>query len=76
MPWQGASIALCEESCTLTNPVTVRGMDATLYDFACVADYDTPMAGRVMLLRQDGGDGARLSLVTRRETIPVVPCPR
>jgi hypothetical protein len=28
----------CEETCSLRNPVPVRGMDATLYDVSCRGD--------------------------------------
>lgn len=29
----------CEELCVLTNPVDIRGMDATLYDVDCRGDW-------------------------------------
>ena len=28
----------CEENCTMSNPVRVIGMDATLYDVSCTGD--------------------------------------
>lgn len=28
----------CEENCVMTNPVSIRGMNATLYDVQCTGD--------------------------------------
>jgi len=40
-------------ACRLSNPVAVRGMDATLYDAAGWSDSETG-GGRVMLTRAEG----------------------
>jgi len=75
IPFAGNSIDFCEETCTLTNPTKVRGLNATLYDFACQSDSPSAMAGRVMILKQTGFDGTtRTSLVSRYETQPIVRC--
>ncbi len=39
-----------EQRCTLTNPVKVRGMNATLYDAQCSAEGDSYQS-RIMLLK-------------------------
>jgi hypothetical protein len=44
----------CEETCTLTNPVSVRGMEATLYDEVCQGDWMAhgSITNRVMFISQ------------------------
>ena len=75
IPFNGNSIDFCEETCTLTNPTSVRGLNATLYDFDCRADGDSMLAGRVMILRQKTMGGKRtISLITRDETQPIIRC--
>lgn len=39
IPFRDGRFDQCEASCKLTNPVSVRDMDATLYDVSCVADF-------------------------------------
>jgi hypothetical protein len=43
-----------ENRCTLTNPVEVRGMAATLFDAACNGEGES-YSERVMLMAQPGG---------------------
>ena len=47
----------CEESCTLTNPVPVRDMEATLYDEVCRGDWmeNGSMSNRIMFIKQSSG---------------------
>ena len=77
LPFTGLSIDFCEETCELTNPVNVRGMNGVLYGLSCQADYNTPYDGqRVLILRQYIRDGvALISWIDRRETLRIVPCP-
>jgi hypothetical protein len=75
LPFIGNSIDFCEETCTLTNPTMIRGLNATLYDFVCRSDSPSEMAGRVMILHQTGFDGnTRTSLVSKNGTRPIVRC--
>jgi hypothetical protein len=75
VPFRGLTIDFCEETCTLTNPVNVRGLEATLYDMECAADYDSPMPGRVMVLSQTRWDGRQqMSFIDRHGTQPIVRC--
>jgi hypothetical protein len=77
LPFDGLTIDLCEETCTLTNPVTVRALEGTLYDRVCLSDSPTDMEGRVLLLRQtDRAGQSRLLLIDHREILAIVPCPR
>jgi len=39
IPFDGNTISFCEETCRLTGPVAVRGIEATLYDLQCSGDY-------------------------------------
>ena len=76
IPFDGKSIDFCEETCGLTNPTLVRGLNATLYDFVCKSDNPSTEGGRVMILRQkDWAGKSTISLVTERETQPIVKCP-
>ncbi len=43
-----------ESSCTLSTPVNVRGMPATLYDATCTAEGEE-FGLRMMFLRTEGG---------------------
>lgn len=45
-----------ETSCQLSNPVTVRGMDAILYDAECGGEGPLSET-RIMLMRPRDGDG-------------------
>jgi len=44
----------CEETCSLSNPVAVRGMDATLYDEVCRGDWmqGGTITNRIMFIKQ------------------------
>ena len=75
IPFDGKSIDFCEETCRLTNPTAVRGLNATLYDFACKSDYPSTEGGRVMILRQNDPTGkTNISMVTEHLTRPIVRC--
>ncbi len=43
-----------ENHCTMSEPVAVRGLDATLYDLNCSGEGKT-WRNRIMLMRQDDG---------------------
>ena len=76
LPFRGNTIDFCEETCTLTNPTQVRGLNAILYDFACLSDYPSSKAGRVMILQQTDHAGKTLtSLISKSDTKRIVRCP-
>jgi hypothetical protein len=54
MPIGSGTYDTCEERCTLTNPVPVRDMDATLYDEVCRGDWmeNGTITNRIMLIKQ------------------------
>jgi len=52
----GNEVVFYETSCTLSNPVNVRGMDAQLYDAACGGEGST-YETRIMLMRPLDSDG-------------------
>lgn len=76
LPFRGDTIDFCEESCRLTNPVPVRGLAGTLYDLKCAADFDTPMEGRVMILRQPDANRIRMTFIDETDIRNIVFCPR
>jgi hypothetical protein len=76
IPFSGNTIDFCEESCTLTTPVAVRGLDAALYDLQCRGDYGAIPDRRVLLLaQQDPTYGPRTLWVDAESTLEIVPCP-
>lgn len=76
IPFSGNTISFCEESCTLTAPVEVRGLSATLYDLQCSADHGEIPDERVMLLtQQDPMSGPRTFWVDAEDTFKMVACP-
>lgn len=54
IPIGSGTYETCEETCTLTNPVAVRDMEATLYDGVCRGDWmqGGSITTRVMFLKQ------------------------
>lgn len=71
----GNAVDFCESTCELTNPVAVRGLEATLYDFVCRSD-NGDYEERVLLMFQTGFDGSRnLSMIDAEQTRSIVPCP-
>ncbi len=74
--FRGLTIDFCEETCTLTAPTAVRGMEATLFDMRCQSDMPTDIGGRVMVLRQtDSSNASRLLFIDRRDVFAIVRCP-
>lgn len=60
LPFNNMSLDFCEETCTLTNPVDVNGMSATLFELSCIADYDTSLQGRRVFIIEREEYGVRL----------------
>ena len=50
LPFRGLTIDFCEETCSLINPITIEGINATAFDFECLSDNITPLASRVLLI--------------------------
>lgn len=76
VPFSGNTIDFCEERCTLTAPVVVRGMNASLYDLQCRGDYGEIPDKRVLLISQyDQISGPRSLWVDAEDTFEIVPCP-
>lgn len=77
LPFDQMSIGFCEESCTLTSPFPVRGLDAMLYDMECVSDNPGPVGGRVMILRQvnRGSSSIKSYMIDASQIRPIVICP-
>lgn len=75
IPFHGLSIDFCEETCTLTNPVDVRGLNGTLFDMSCSADYPSDYEGRTMLLQQSDVGRTRLLMINNSQILEIVRCP-
>ena len=55
IPIGSGTYETCEETCTLTNPVAVRDMEATLYDEVCNASWleiGETITNRIMFIKQ------------------------
>lgn len=76
-PIENGSYGTCEGSCTLSDPVRIRGMDGTLFDQTCFADWmeNGSQTQRVLVLKQElfSGDNKFL-FVTSNETFELEQC--
>ncbi len=50
IPIGSGTYGKCDSSCTLTNPVPIRDMEATLYDEVCGGDWGS-MTNRIMFVK-------------------------
>ena len=55
IPIGSGTYGACESSCTLTNPVAIRDMEATLYDEVCKGDWGSNSI-RKMFVSQSYGE--------------------
>ena len=51
----------CEETCSMNNPVSVRGLNATLYDVVCRGDWGG-YEHRMLFMKYADGDGNQRAL--------------
>ena len=66
---QGDTFYGVESACTLTNPVDVRGMKATLYDLECSGEGET-WTERLMLMETENG----IAFIKDRVVSPLLRC--
>ncbi len=55
IPIGSGTYGACDSSCTLTNPVAIRDMEATLYDEVCEGDWGSNSI-RTMFVSQSYGE--------------------
>ena len=55
IPIGSGTYGTCESPCTLTNPVAIRDMEATLYDGVCEGDWGSNSI-RTMFVSQSYGE--------------------
>ena len=76
LPFENMAVDFCEETCVLTNPVSIRGLDGTLYDFKCASDSPIDSGGRVLVIQQKQSDGQVTKFIISNDGItPLVRCP-
>ena len=65
VPIGSGTYETCEETCTLTNPVAVRDMEATLYDDVCRGEWmqGGSITTRVMFLKQTSIETRMFSII-------------
>ena len=63
-PIRGNRFSTCEEECTMSNPVPVRGLDATLYDVSCKGDWGG-LEYRMMLGKHENEDGSQRAYIVK-----------
>ena len=64
IPIAGNSYWDAESNCTMSNPASVQGMDATLYDVTCRGDWGT-RTQRELWMRYRGADSRERLLIVR-----------
>ncbi|MGI9402328.1 MAG: hypothetical protein ACR2O0_13830 [Rhizobiaceae bacterium] len=74
-PIENDSFQTCGEKCEMQDPVTVRDMDALLYDVVCSGEQGTSDPERMMFIRQTDSQGkVTASIVTNDTTRKLQPC--
>ncbi len=76
LPFESMSVSFCEETCTLSNPVSIRGLDATLYDYKCVSDSPVDFGDRVIIIKQIISETeSKMSFIDGTSILPITKCP-
>ena len=75
IPIGSGTFDTCEETCTLTNPVSVRDMEATLYDVVCRGDWmeGGSISNRLMLIEQSS-DQTRMFAISKYSVTQLERC--
>ncbi len=76
LPFEQMTINFCESTCTLSNPMPVQGLDATLYNMDCVSDNPQPSGGRAIVLRQVDRSTSSIKtyMIDANDITPIVVC--
>lgn len=72
--FRGMTVDLCEETCTLSRPVAVLNMDATLYDFTCHGDHIPGGSERRRAMIYASWEGVHLLMPGAPAGQPITPC--
>jgi hypothetical protein len=62
-PIKNDTFATCEETCQMTNPAKVDGLDATVYDVTCKADHLPEPSKERMIFVRFSGDQSKAAVV-------------
>ena len=63
MPIKDGTFGTCEESCEMTNPAKVEGLDATTYDVICKGDHLPEPSKERMIFVRFKGDQTKAAVV-------------
>jgi hypothetical protein len=63
VPIEGNTYSDAESNCTMSNPVSVRGLDATLFDVTCRGEWGSRTQRELFLLYRETDDQERLLMV-------------
>lgn len=63
IPIEGNKYGDPESNCTMSNPVSVRGLDATLFDVTCRGEWGSRTQRELLMLYRDTDDQDRLLMV-------------
>ena len=63
IPVIGNTYRDAESNCTMSNPTSVRGMDAILYDVTCRGEWGSQTQRELWMLYRGAGDQERLLIV-------------
>ena len=64
IPITASGFSTCEENCQISNPVAIRGLDATLFDVSCKGDWGG-LEYRMIVGEFDDGQGNRRAYIVR-----------
>jgi len=68
------SFSTCEESCSLENPVRIKGMKAKFYDQQCHSDGNGSTKTKIIIAPSQAQDGLELYYVTDGAVIKLKRC--
>ena len=63
MPIKNGTFGTCEESCEMTNPAKLDGLDATAFDVICKGDYLPEPSKERMIFVRFPGDQTKAAVV-------------
>ena len=63
------SFSTCEETCKMTNPTQVRGMDALLYDIVCAGDGSSATSTRTLFMRYKDAQEAERAIAANSDGV-------
>jgi hypothetical protein len=74
MPIKHGTFATCEESCEMTNPAKIEGLEATVFDVTCKADHLPEPSHERMIFIHFSGDQELAAVVAEDGITELTKC--